>query len=328
MANVGDWGIGGMRGAGSFNLSPSLSFLQPSLPFPFISPPSFLVSFVVPRYFHVLRVAEDVCAAVGFARRHQSVDPAQVVLFGYSMGAHGAAIAALKLQEEAATAPVQGLMMVAPRVLTVLPPNGWVAALSLDSPLRAMYTVAKITAGLFCSGVQVTQHMESHSQVCAVMADSWCSWPIIPDGHMESGHNTLAVETMLPLVFPSQEVRDLSGRFKTLSARVLMIFGRDDVRLGSDPAKLQRLFESKPGEPATVLNGPGEHISQLPMINPSQYAAHKDTYTRASDTYTPGVYPDHNLPAFQAFLAAVVPRWIVIKSGALAEGKLKLGAGR
>ena len=196
------------------------------------------------------------------------------------MGAHGAAIAALTLQEEAA--PVQGLMMVAPRVVPVLPVTGWVGALALDSPLRAMYTVGKIIAGLFLNGVRVTQHMESHSQGCAVMADSWCSWPIIPDGHLESGHNTLAVESMLPLVFPSREVRELNRRFKALSARVLMVFGRDDVRLGSDPAQLTQLFESKR---TTVLHGPGEHISQLPMINPSKYAAHKDTYTRASDTY-------------------------------------------
>jgi pimeloyl-ACP methyl ester carboxylesterase len=257
-----------------------------------------------PGYFHILRVAEDLCAAVGFARTHANVDPAQVVLFGFSMGAHGAAIAALKLQEEAA--PVQGVMMLAPRVVPVLPVRGLASALSLDWPRRAMYTVGKIVAGLFCSGVRVTQHMESHSHSCVVMRDSWCSWPIIPDGHYEGGSNTLAVETVLPILFPSSEVRALNRRFNTVSARLLMIFGRDDDALGSDPASLQRLFESKPGEPATVLVGPGEHMSQLPMINPSKYAAHKDTYTRASDTYNPEVYPDHNLPAFQAFLAATM----------------------
>ena len=270
-------------------------------------------------YFHTLHTAEDFCAAAGFARRHESIDPdpgrAVRLQHGRARRDH---CGALKLQDEGA--PVQGLMLVAPRVNHVMPVNGWVAALALDSPIRAMYTVGKMVAGLFCSGVRVTQHMESHSQQSTVMADSWCSWPIIPEGHAERGHNTLAVETMWGIVFPSREVQALSRRFNTLGTRVLMVFGEHDVRLGSDPSKLQRLFESKPGEPATVLLGPGEHISQLPMVTPAKYAAHKGTYTRACDTYTPDTYPDHNRPAFRKFLAAVIAGMKGPNPGASASG--------
>jgi len=235
-------------------------------------------------YFHTLHTAEDFCAAAGFARRHESIDPAQVVLFGYSMGAQGATIAALKLQDEGA--PVQGLMLVAPRVTHVIPVNGWVAALALDSPIRAMYTVGKMVAGLFCSGVRVTQHMESHSQQSTVMADSWCSWPIIPEGHAERGHNTLAVETMWGIVFPSREVRALSRRFNTLGTRVLMVFGEHDVRLGSDPPSCSVSSSQSPESRRRCCSGRGSTFRSS-RWSPQQSTPRTRARTPARATPTP-----------------------------------------
>ena len=172
-----------------------------------------------------------------------------------------------------------------------------------DGLPRLAYVRWKIAAAALLPGrVRVTQHMESPDQRCACMPDSWCSWAIIPDGH----DNTLAAETLLPIVWPSRAVRAANARLAELAAPLLVITAQSDVRLGSDAARLRALFGDNRRPWTEFLTVPGEHISCLPMVNEARYAADRDSYTRPEDTYVPEVWPDHNLPALRAFLGAIL----------------------
>lgn len=275
-------------------------------------------------YFHVLRVAEDFVAAVDFARGHDSLDSTRVVLFGFSMGGHGAAIAAVMLQERATE--VQGLMMVAPKVVPKDPVN-CCSAFCLRSPVRFLYAAWKILGSCCCCccDVRVKQHMTSPDDTLAVMTDSHGSWPIIPGGHQ----NEISAQFLYHALCPSCEVRQFNSKLCTLQAAVLLVSGVYDLHLATAPhevrfrfkitlcavskllscailcCQLRRLFEGKPIRPAELLEVPGDHCSCLPMVNQEAYNKHKETYTDPCDTYVPEVYPDHELPAFRAFLASL-----------------------
>ena len=250
------------------------------------------------KIFEVRRLTEDFMAATAFARAHEKLDSCRVVLFGFSMGAQAAAFATLKLQEQGA--PVQGLMLVAPRILPVLPMKGRIGGFSGGSITRMIYIAGKLLAGLFQSGVQVVQHMPSKDHVHNIMPWSWCSWPIIPYGHS----NEIAVSSLWRFVLPAREVWNLNSRLKTIEVPMLLVFGIYD-ELGSVPAAVQSLFEPKPGKPVQVLELPCEHMSALAMVNPEAYAKDKDTYTDPADTYTPEIYPEQELPVLRDFLAKI-----------------------
>ena len=249
-------------------------------------------------YFDVNYIAADYIAAVAWVRVHKSLNAKKVVLNGFSMGAHGAAIATLKLQQQGT--PVQGLVMMAPRVVPELPvyPLG---GMGFDSFTRIMYVGAKLLAGLVLSGVKIKQHGETPQDRLALMPDSYSGWAIMPDGH----NNYLAIETILPMVWPSGEVRKLNQSFGSIKVPVLLFFGEHDVRLGSAPSRVRRLFDGKAGEPVEVKMYPGEHMSPLGMVNPRAYAAHKDTYIDPADTYVPAVHPQYIMPSMLAFLAKI-----------------------
>jgi pimeloyl-ACP methyl ester carboxylesterase len=248
------------------------------------------------KFFEVRHLTEDFLAAAAFARAHESLDSTRVVIYGFSMGAQAAAFATLKLQEQGA--PVQGLIMVAPRVLPKPVKRGLIGGVMGASIVRICYCAVKMFAGLFQSGVQVVQHMPSKDHVHNVMPFSWCSWPIIPYGHS----NEIAIESLLPFIIPAGEVWSLNKRLKTIEVPVQLVFGLHD-EIGTAPAAVRLLFEAKLGKPVEVLELPCEHMSPLPMVNPEAYAKDKETYTDPADTYSPKIYPEQVLPVLRAFLA-------------------------
>lgn len=247
-------------------------------------------------FFHCLRTAEDFEAAVGFARQHQSLDGTRVVLYGFSMGGHSAAIAALRLQDQGT--PIQGLMLSAPRMVPKLPVK-WMGAMGADHWCRALYIMKSLGSYLFCCcRGRVVQHMTSLHDRKAIMPDSWCSWVIIPPGH----NNELSTGTLFPMVFPSLQVYRLNRRFCTLETDVHLSVGIHDVRLATSPSRLRNMFANKPGKPLQYLEVPGEHISMLPIVNQAAYDKFKDTYIDPADTYVPEVYTNYILPGLHAFL--------------------------
>jgi hypothetical protein len=88
-------------------------------------------------------------------------------------------------------------------------------------------------------------------------------------------------------------------------APILMLFGDHDVRCGTAPSRVHRLFDGKAGEPVEVNMYPGEHMSPLALVNPRAYATQKDTYIAPADIYFPEVLPNHTMPSYLAFLAKI-----------------------
>ena len=86
-----------------------------------------------------------------------------------------------------------------------------------------------------CCDIRITQHMASPNNTLAVMTDSSCSWPIIPEGH----ENEISAQSIHHQLTPPCEARQPNSKLCTLQSAVLLVTGIYDLHLASAPDEVR-----------------------------------------------------------------------------------------
>ena len=220
---------------------------------------------------------DDILSAVKFVREDKDIHAEKIGLFGESMSAALAMLAAKELEQK--KIPIQAVYS---QSVACFEFPKWPLVFNL-------FIYKSIFMDLIFRNVNIKIYQTSPNDYKCYLPDSFCFWPIIPNQRIGGWNNRVPARSIL-----NAAILVLSGKLqrklKNIKTPVLISQGSLDRFLGSSYKSINRLFENNKEVNVEIYKYEGEHISALPMVNKKQYEIDKDKYQHPSNTYYPEIY--------------------------------------